>query len=212
MPDPLNVVVDLSHFNGNVDLVQAKASGIVGVIHKGTQGLTYTDPMYKVNRAKAQAAGLLWGTYHFGVGADGAQQADYFVKQVQPGPQDLLILDFESNPQGPSMTLDQARAFINRINATVGRLPGFYSGYYVRQLLGNNPDPLLASCWFWLAQYAPTPDVPAPWKTWTLWQYTNGGMGNEPYEVPGIGRCDRNHFNGDLDALHRLWGVTPADV
>jgi lysozyme len=210
MPDPLNVIVDLSHFNGNVDLAQAKAAGIMGVIHKGTQGLTYIDPMYKINHAKAQAAGLLWGTYHFGVGADGAQQADYFLKQVQPGPQDLLILDFESNPQGPSMTLDQARAFINHINTTVGRLPGFYSGYYIREQLGNNHDPLLASCWFWLAQYAPVPNVPAPWNNWTLWQYTNGGMGSGPYDVPGIGRCDRSHFNGDLDALHKLWGVEPA--
>ena len=45
MVDPLNVIVDLSHHNGNVNLAQAKAPGIVGVIHKATQGTSYVDPM-----------------------------------------------------------------------------------------------------------------------------------------------------------------------
>ena len=35
----INVVVDLSHHNDPVDFVRAKAAGIVGVIHKATQGL-----------------------------------------------------------------------------------------------------------------------------------------------------------------------------
>ena len=53
---PLNVVVDLSHHNGDVDLQAAAVEGgIVGVIHKGTQGLTYTDPLYETNRKKAEA-------------------------------------------------------------------------------------------------------------------------------------------------------------
>jgi len=57
MPDPLNAVVDISHHNGNIDLQQAKADGIIGVIHKATQGTTGLDPMYQTNRAKAAAAG-----------------------------------------------------------------------------------------------------------------------------------------------------------
>ena len=31
MPDPLNVVVDISHHNGNVNLAKAKEDGILGV-------------------------------------------------------------------------------------------------------------------------------------------------------------------------------------
>jgi len=106
MPDPLNVSVDLSHHNGNVDLAQAQAAGIVGVIHKATQG---TGLMYAANRAKAENSGLLCGAYHFGTGAGGVAQADYFLQEAQPGPQDLVVLDLETNTQGPSMTLDQAR-------------------------------------------------------------------------------------------------------
>ena len=61
-----NAVIDLSHFNTTVDLQAAKGDGILGVIHKATQGLTFQDPTYKTNRQQANAAGLLWGAYrHF---------------------------------------------------------------------------------------------------------------------------------------------------
>jgi lysozyme len=207
MADSLNVIVDLSHNNGNVDLAQARAAGIVGVIHKATQGTAFVDPMYQANRAKAQAAGLLWGAYHFGAGADGVEQADHFLQVVQPGPQDLLVLDFEANTQGPSMTLEEARAFVTHLSATLGRFPGLYSGYYIKELLGTNTDSVLANCWFWLSQFGPTPVVPVNWATWTMWQYTDGALGPPPHEVPGIGRCDRDQFNGDMNALNKLWGV-----
>jgi lysozyme len=207
MADPLNVILDLSHFNGNVNLTRAKAAGIVGVIHKATHGTSSVDPMYQTNQAKAQQAGLLWGAYHFGVGADGMEQADHFLRTVQPGPQDLLALDFESNPRGPSMTLEEARAFVTHINQTLGRFPGLYSGHYIKELLGANTDPVLAKCWFWLSQYGPTAVVPVNWPTWTMWQYTDGASGSPPYEVPGIGRCDRDQFNGDVNELNKLWGV-----
>jgi lysozyme len=210
MADPLNVIVDLSHHNGNVDLSQAPGAGIVGVIHKATQGTTFVDPMYQTNRTKAQNAGLLWGAYHFGVGADGVQQADYFLQTVQPGPQDLLVLDFEANPQGPSMTLEEARAFVTHISQTLGRYPGLYSGYYIKELLGTTKDPVLAQCWFWLAQYGPTAVVPVNWPYWTMWQYTNGAAGPLPHDVPGVGLCDRDKFNGDIGGLKRLWGVPVA--
>ena len=47
--------------------------------------------------------------------------------------------------------------------------------------------------------------VPPAWTTWTMWQYTDGAIGPEPHSVEGIGHCDRNKFNGDLDALRNLW-------
>jgi lysozyme len=203
----LNVIVDLSHHNGNVDLAAAQAAGIVGVIHKATQGTSFVDPMYQINREKAQQVGLLWGAYHFGVGADGVEQADYFLQIVQPGAQDLLVLDFEANPQGPSMNLEEARAFVTHISQSSGRFPGLYAGAYLKELLGTHSDPLLAQCWFWLSQFGPTAVVPPNWPAWTMWQYTDGALGPPPYDVPGIGRCDRDKFNGDLNRLKKLWGV-----
>ncbi len=202
----INVVVDLSHHNGNVDLQQAvTAGGIVGVIHKATQGLSYTDPLYERTRDKASAAELLWGAYHFGTGGDGVHQAEFFMQETAPTPETLLVLDFENNPQGPSMTLEEARAFVTHVKQATGRWPGLYGGHYLKDLLGANKDEILAKCWFWLSQYGPTAVVPPNWKTWTMWQYTDGGIGPEPHEVPGIGRCDRDRFNGPLVSLKRLW-------
>jgi lysozyme len=149
-----------------------------------------------VNRTKASNAGLYWGAYHFGVGSDGVAQAEWFLNSVQLGSSDLLVLDFEANPQGPSMTMEEARAFVSHIHEKTGRWPGLYSGHYIKELLGSASDPVLAQCWFWLAQYGPRPVVLSNWTKWTLWQYTDGGHGQPPHEVKGIGRCDRDTFNG----------------
>jgi len=201
----LNAVVDLSHHNGAVDLQAAAADGIVGVIHKASQGTGYQDPLFAENRAKALAAGLHWGAYHFGTGGDGVAQAEHFLDVVQPGPEVLLALDLEGNPQGPSMTLDEARAFVTHVREATGRWPGLYSGHFIKELLGGQVDAVLANCWLWLAQYGATPVVPPTWRYWTLWQYTDGGMGPPPHEVQGIGRCDRDVFNGTRSQLERLW-------
>jgi lysozyme len=202
----VNVVVDLSHHNADPDFAVARdRGGIVGIVHKATQGLTYADPTYAERRAAAVVEKLLWGAYHFGTGSDGVQQAEHFLSVVQPDDATLLVLDFEANPQGPSMTLEEARAFATHVMEATGRWPGLYSGHYIKELLGTRADPVLANCWLWLAQYGPTAVVPPNWASWTMWQYTDGGLGPEPHVVEGIGRCDRDKFNGSTGALRRLW-------
>ena len=207
--ETFNAVVDISHHNGAVDLQQAAASGIVGVIQKATQGQSFVDPTFANNRTKTLAAGLLFGAYHFGTGSDGIKQAQNFLAAVQPDANTLLVLDFEANPQGPSMTLVEARAFVTHVNAVTGRFPGLYAGHFLKELLGTQTDSVLANCWFWLAQYGPTPVVPPNWATWTMWQYTDGALGPEPHSVPGIGRCDRDRFNGTEAQLRAHWSPTP---
>jgi lysozyme len=201
----INVVVDISHHNGNVDLNKAKGDGIEGVIQKATQGQSGVDPTYNTNKTKASDAGLLWGAYHFATGSDGVKQADNFLSTVGDPKNTLLVLDLEPNPTGPSMSLEEARAFVTHVNENTGRFPGLYSGHYIKQLLGSSHDPILAQCWLWLAQYGPTAVVPPNWKTWTMWQYTDGAIGPQPHQVAGIGRCDRDRYIGDIDQLHTFW-------
>jgi lysozyme len=210
MPDPINVVVDISHNNGTVHLDQAKADGIIGVIHKATEGTTFVDPMYQINKSQALNNGLLWGAYHFGTGDDGVAQAQHFLNTVDTFDNTLLVLDFEPNTQGASMSLAEARAFVTQVNQVTGRFPGFYSGSYIKQLLGSGKDPVLAQCWLWLPEYGPTPVVPANWSTWTMWQYTDGNVGPQPHSVNGIGNCDRDQFNGTEDQLRTLWLTTSS--
>jgi len=207
MPDGLNAVIDLSHYNTNVAFAKLKAAGILGVIHKATQGATDSDPTYEAHRSGALQAGLLWGAYHFGTDSDGVQQAVNFLKVTGDVTGILIALDFEPNPTGPSMSLEEARAFVTHVNSVTGRYPGLYSGHYIKELLGTGTDPLLANCWFWLAQYGPTAVVPRNWQRWTLWQYTDGAIGPDPHEIPGVGRFDRDLFNGSADELRAFWGT-----
>src|SRR5882672_2161139 len=207
MPNGLNAVVDISHHNGNVDFAKLKGAGILGVIQKATQGSSKSDPTYEENRKRALSAGLLWGAYHFGTATDGIQQAVNFLKVVGDTKGTLLALDFEPNPTGPSMSLEEARAFVTHVKGATGRVPGLYSGHYIKDLLGVTTDPVLASCWFWLAQYGPTPVVPPNWPKWTLWQYTDGAIGPPPQEIAGVGRFDRDLFNGTADELRAFWGT-----
>ena len=124
----LNVVIDLSHHNTVTSFQDVKADGISGIIHKATEGTTFVDKEYNSRAVKAKSAGLFWGAYHFGTQGDPNGQADHFLSIVNPGPTDLLVLDFEPNPREGTMTLAEAEAFVQRINEKIGRFPGLYSG------------------------------------------------------------------------------------
>lgn len=63
----------------------------------------------------------------------------------------------------------------------------------------------MAKCWLWIAQYSKAPLVPKIWPRWTLRQYTDGAFGPEPHSLDGIGRCDRDQFNGSLEELNQFW-------
>ena len=207
-----NIVIDISHHNGKVDLVAAKGAGISGIIHKATQGWRYRDPLYFAHHDLALSAGLLWGAYHFGVGADGVAQADFFLSLVKPDPATLLVLDFEANTAGPSMDVLEARAFVTHVQHETGRWPGLYAGQYLKELLRSTPDDVLSKCWLWLAQYGRTAVLPPGWNTWTMWQYTDGAVGPEPHEVAGIGHCDRDLFHGAEADLAPFWKDNAAPI
>ena len=198
------LVFDLSHFNGRVDLADAYTAGQRGVIHKASEGAGYVDPMYAATRTQAAAAGLLWGAYHFGIGGDPVAQATHFLATAKPDGNTLLVLDLESNPDGSSMSMDEAGQFVSKVQQKTGIWPGLYGGSYVREQMGEHADTALGQCWFWLAEYGPTAHVPANWKDWTLWQYTDGHV-DSPHSISGVGDCDRNRFNGDEQQLLAFW-------
>lgn len=213
----LGAIADISHFNLEalhqaLDFRRAYQYGLRAVFHKATQGLGYTDPYYAHRRKQALQAGLLWGAYHYGVGADGADQAGHFLDKVQPGPHDLLVLDFESNPKGASMTTRQAEQFVEHVYKVTGRYPGLYGSPYYLQQHRAGDSAILRKCWLWLAYYrdVAAPPLPQGWPYWTMWQHTDGKPGNQPHAIPGIGSCDGDQFNGDISGLQRLWAPAAA--
>lgn len=201
----IDTIIDLSHHNGTVDLATAAKGGISAVFHKASQGTGYADPLYAANKAKAADAGLLWGAYHFGTGADGSQQADFFLSTANLQPGELAVLDFESNTAGSSMDLEEARVFVTHVHDVTGRWPILYSGHDLKEQLGNDVDSTLANCPLWIAQYSLQPVIQATWSSWTFWQWTDGAAGVNPVPVPGVGHCDRNRFSGTADELQQFW-------
>src|SRR5262245_33649881 len=126
----LDVVIDLSHYNGitETSFAEAAAASIVGVIHKVTEGTWYLDGEYGPRQPMALGAGLLWGAYHFGRHGDAEGQAHYFLDQVRPTPDTLLVLDWEDLPDDLPMTREEAEQFVQTVYADMGRYPGLYSG------------------------------------------------------------------------------------
>ena len=203
-----NAVIDVSHWNNIRDFAAIKAGGIYGIIHKATQGLNYVDPTYIKRRTQALAAGLAWGAYHFGTGDDANEQADHFLETVQPDPKTVIALDLERNSIGPSMNRAMAETFIAHVQAKIGRWPVLYTGrWYLREIMSDSQPTTLTNCPLWIASYQPMPDLPAQWKTWTFWQYTDGTNGSEPHETPSVGLCDRDKFNGSPSDLVQFWGM-----
>jgi lysozyme len=200
-----NAVIDISHHNGTIDLSNAQKAGTVGILQKATQGSSFVDPTYPGNLKQAQTLGLLWGAYHFGNGDDGVSQADFFLNVVHPPAGTLLVLDFESNPAGSTMSLQDARDFVTHIQGATGIWPGLYGGSYLKEQLGSQADPILQNCWLWLAQYGSTPVLPPGWANWTLWQYTDGHLVADPNPIPGISPCDRDYFVDTSAVLQAKW-------
>ncbi|UPA54489.1 glycoside hydrolase family 25 protein [Wolbachia pipientis] len=201
----MNVIIDLSHWEKNVDFKLAKEDGIIAVIHKATQGVKYIDPKYVERRKAAEVEGLLWGSFHFGVGEKkGKDQADHFLEVVGETKDTILILDLEENQNGQNMSSKEVEDFVEEILKVTGRYPLIYGS---KCFLERISTPILTKCPLWIARWGEKPVLPKGWNDWILWQYTDGNEGPEPHEVSGIGKCDRNKFNGTLKELREFWLV-----
>ncbi|NDP63054.1 glycoside hydrolase family 25 protein [Polaromonas sp.] len=204
----INAVIDISHHNRISSFSKVAQAGIRGVIQKATQGFSFKDPTFASNRKRVSDAGMRFGAYHFGTAGDPTAQADFFLASVGDTP--LLVLDFEPNPQGHDMSLLEAEQFVHHVFAQTGRYPGLYSGHTVKEALAaagiaSSEQTELSKSWLWFARYGATPLIPRVWSHFTMWQYTDGAAGEGPHEVPGIGRCDRDFFNGTEDDLQAFW-------
>ena len=183
-------VIDIYHGNVVHDFAALKAAGVLGVIHKCTQGAGYADPAYAVRRKLATDAGLLWGAYSFNTGEDVATQVAEFISHAEPDASTLMALDFEDNPHS-QMSIGQARQFLQLAGEKLNRKLVIYSGNRVKDLLGLQVDLFLAQHRLWLAQYGPAAHVQPSWSAPWLWRYSENGR------LPGTdGAVDLDFYGG----------------
>src|SRR5215468_9112263 len=223
MAHPVNpMVVDLSHYDPAHDYNAVKASGMVGVIYKATEGTSWTDNTYVSQQRAAKAAGLKWGAYHFGNSSDVDKQINNFLQFANLDPDGLFALDWEDNGAN-TMSVAQAKEWIGKIEQQLGR-PGqcvIYSGNIAKDMLGNTKDAFLGARRLWLAQYGSTPQVQASWHSFWLWQYTDGSAGPGPHTCNGCdpSGVDMNSYDGTAERLAAEWATggavlppAPSDV
>ena len=202
MINPL--VIDVSHWDPPQDYVEIKANGIAGVICKATESQTYNDPTYKSQRQRAIAAGLAWGSYHFADNSDPIGQAKNYLNYAQPKPGELICLDWEDNKAG-TMSPENLKAWTTYVEEQLAR-PGevvIYSGNTAKEQL-RNADQWFGDRRLWLAQYGTNPTTQSSWKTYWLWQYTDGQVGPEPHNI-GSWRGDINSYAGSTQQLLAEW-------
>jgi lysozyme len=215
MTEPINpLVVDLSHWDPADSYDDVKKDGIVGVIYKATEGQSYTDDTYVQQQKAAKAAGLKWGAYHFADGSNVDGQVANFLNFASPDPDELFCLDWEDNPSGTKMSIDQAKEWITKVEKALGRPEEcvVYGGNTIKEAIGDDEDQFFAARRLWLCQYGTSPSWPDnTWQTYWLWQYTDGVYGPGPHSIDGIGPCDINSYDGEPDELIAEWASGTAE-
>ena len=157
-------VLDLSHWNENVDLRAVKHAGVVGVIHKVTEGDGYQDPTYKNSCIDATNAGLKWGAYHFMRPGDMQEQVQFFVHTVGLSVSTLYAADYEDE----NISISQLKEFLRTVRDLTSRPPVLYGGYVLKENI-SDPDPELADYPLWLAHYTTADRLSWPTGTWPEW-------------------------------------------
>ena len=202
MPTPR--VIDLSHHNTvPSDFKATKAAGVVGIIHKCTEGTSVVDSKVQARRWLAKDAGLAWGLYHFlRPSSSMKQQADFFLKTAQSldviDGETLLVADHED----AGVSGQQLKEFLDYLEDATDRSPVVYSGHVLKdQLKGKGYKPKRR---LWLCQYTSgTPSLPEGVDRYWLWQYTDKGS------IAGVNSpVDLNHFDGEVDAFLTSWTGT----
>lgn len=199
-----------------INFIKMRESAYYVIVRAGQN--IWGDRDFKVNWREAKAAGLPRGSYWFyDSRIDPKIQAEKWVSMFEGGDFGELPLwgDFEDTYNGPFKGWKNWYNFLERVKELVptGKEIGVYTGYYYwRENTTGVGIPNASLNYFkqyplWIANYGtPSPLVPQPWDTWTLWQFTDSGDGTV-YGVESL-NIDLNYFNGDVNALRQRFKLS----
>ena len=196
----MEIIIDVSKHNGNIDFKAVKKDGVTGVICQLGFGCDYEsqdDYTFLTNVRNAYKAGLKVGAYIYSYAQttqEAVSEAYHAIRQIErcegkiTGP---VWYDLEETHLG-RYAKDVLKEFTNIMNAH-GYEVGIYAGlyYYNTYLNGVTAYPL------WLASYGGNDgtvwDEYKPNKGEIIWQYTDKGR------VNGV------HGDVDMDICYE-WG------
>jgi lysozyme len=199
------LIIDLSHWNPTPNWERLVEGGIVGVIHKATEGETFRDEEMFWRSVDAKAVGLAWSTYHFLRPGGIEGQMEHYLTTIDPVEGERVCLDHED--AGVSLN-DLKNAVSYLIDMRPDLKITIYSGHVIKEQLGSGFDRYLCdNTDLWIAHYyVETPVWPSStWPQWSLWQYT---------DCAAIDGCsapvDGDRYNGNAEAA-RAW-LAPSGV
>jgi GH25 family lysozyme M1 (1,4-beta-N-acetylmuramidase) len=200
--------LDVSNWNGTISWTKVAHAGYRFAFGKATEGTSYNDKTYLTNRNGSEAAGLVFGAYHFarpagkslaGVTASAIKQANHFLAVGSPQPGELPpVLDLEKTGDlSKQRLLAWTLAWLGQIDASTGVEPFLYtSPLFWKTKLGDSTAAAAAGTGLWIAHWTSKsqPLVPAQnWSGngWKFWQWT------DCVSVPGVKHCsDGDRLNG----------------
>ncbi|MFR2312695.1 MAG: GH25 family lysozyme [Weissella confusa] len=193
--------IDISNWQAGINLSAVPADF---VIVKVTEGTTYVSPVADTQYQGAKSTGRLLGVYHFATGAGAAEEAKFFLSNVQGYlGEAVLFLDWEGDVVAKGV--GYAKAFLDYVYQQTGIRPLIYMSKSVT----NSYDwsTVSANYGLWVAQYAdsnPTGYQDNPWTddkgygSWSapaIFQYASTGR------LSGYnGNLDLDKFYGDVKA------------
>lgn len=197
--------IDISHWQGNVDLNKAKASGVKFVILNAGYGRfdSQKDAQFENNYKKAVSAGLGVGAYWYSYALNEAQaleEAKCFCRAIKGKKFNYPVaFDIEDKTQA-SLSADTIGKIVRSFCSYMEQQGYYVSLYsYVSFLENKIPSSLRSKYDVWVANF----DVQKPSYNgaYGMWQYTSSGS------IPGIaGKCDCNYAYKDYPTLIKSLG------
>lgn len=172
-------VVDVANYQGVPNFQALKGDGVGGVIIKATEGSwEWTNPDFDAQYAAARAAGLAVGFYMFEhPGIADQSDAQLFLDRIAGHNPELGVwLDCEvSDGVAPAAMLPRLLADAQYIAQRYPMKTGFYTAdwWWGPNTIGS-VQAHMENWPLWVAGYtASLPQLPVPWKSPLLWQYTD---------------------------------------
>lgn len=204
----LDIAIDVSHHNGNLNWDVIARAGIKLALIKASQSVA--DPMWIVNAAAARHAGLYVIPYHFLSASQPFVQAELLAKVAELGPGTPYALDWEGDTAPAAGAVENVGLLLTKLT---GRKPLGYWGIHGSTPRGEVPTAEMLTWDRWVPRYrdgavasfdeiSEAHRAAGPGERFLLWQYTKHGR------LSGMsGNFDRNVWFGTLDDLAAYMGV-----
>lgn len=173
---------------------------------------TWRDPAWSHSWKESKRAGLLRGSYFFyDSRADPKRQAELWAAVLDGDLGEMeLWADFEEKYGGKYTGWQYWYDFMENVKLLIPSAKmGVYTGYYYWREFVNTANALnyFKQYPLWIAAYNPvSPSIPAPYKDYLYWQFTDSGDGYS-YGVQSR-EIDLNRFNGTEAEFFSRYGLT----